>query len=74
MYYEGGGTPQNLNKVFKWTKKSANQGDAKAQSHLTLMHQKGESAIEDSANTNRVDVNNKLTVFNQFSQQVSRIT
>jgi TPR repeat protein len=41
MYEKGQGTKQNYKKAYKWFKKSAKQGDARAQYHLGQMYLEG---------------------------------
>ena len=49
MYAGGIGVPENNAEAFKWFRKAAEQGHAKAQYNLGLMYDKGQGVPQDYA-------------------------
>ncbi len=47
MYSEGQGVPQDYAEAVKWFTKAAEQGHAKAQNNLGLMHEEGRGVPQD---------------------------
>ena len=45
MFYYGHGVPQNYHKALKWFRKSADQGNEEAQTHLGHMYYQGECEL-----------------------------
>jgi TPR repeat protein len=48
MYANGEGVPENDAEAVKWYRKAANQGDAKAQANLAVMHFNGDGVPENN--------------------------